>query len=48
VIAIVSNLWQDIVKFVNGMDMESWLVALVVVIAVGVLCMRGFGSRSGY
>lgn len=27
---------------------RQWLVAFVVVVVVGALCMRGFGSRSSY
>ena len=34
--------------WLNGLDRQSWLVLLVITTAFGLLCMRGFGSRSSY
>jgi len=39
---------REVIRFIEHMDMQEWLLALLGVIAVGFFCMRGFGSRSQY
>lgn len=36
--------WQ----WLNNCDRQTWLILLVITTAFGLLCMRGFGSRSSY
>lgn len=40
--------YHHILRFVEQMDTQEWAMAVVVVIIVGIVCMRGFGSRSNY
>jgi len=35
-------------RFIDRMDAQHWLLALLAVVVVGFFCMRGFGSRSDY
>jgi hypothetical protein len=44
----MGHFWRDIVHYVNRMGPNEWFVVLAVMIVVGVVCMRGFGSRSRY
>jgi len=39
---------RDVMRFIERMDAQDWLLALLAVVVVGVFCMRGFGSRSNY
>jgi len=33
---------------IDRMDMQDWVVVLFIMILVGWICMRGYGSRSNY
>jgi hypothetical protein len=44
----MGHFYREIVRYVDRMGLQEWLVVLAVVIIVGVICMRGFGSRSRY
>jgi hypothetical protein len=44
----MSHLYWDIVRCINRMGPQEWFWVLAAVIVVGVLCLRGFGSRSRY
>jgi hypothetical protein len=44
----MGHVYRDILRYVDRMGLQQWLVVLAVVIVVGVICMRGFGSRSKY
>ena len=35
-------------RAINHMDSQEWMVMSVVVIALGVIFLRGFGSRTSY
>ena len=37
-----------ITRNANNLDRQHWVLISVVVLGVGLLCLRGFGSRSGY
>ena len=39
---------REVMRFIEGMDAQDWLLALLAVVVVGLFCMRGFGSRSDY
>ena len=44
----MNGLWNDIMRTVNGLNSQEWGLILAAMIIVGFLCLRGFGSRSGY
>jgi hypothetical protein len=39
---------RDIMRWFDHLGTQGWLLVLAAVILVGVLCLRGFGSRSEY
>lgn len=40
--------YRQAMRFIEGMGIQEWLLVLFGVVIVGLLCMRGFGSRSDY
>jgi hypothetical protein len=40
--------YWTVMRFVEQMDIQEWLLALFGVVIVGLFCLRGFGSRSKY
>ena len=44
----MSQLSRDVIRFIEQMDAQDWLLALLAVVLIGLFCMRGFGSRSDY
>ena len=40
--------WQDFLLLIDRMGTQEWMLVLGGVIILGLFCMRGFGSRSGY
>ena len=44
----MSQYYREVMRFINHMDTQDWAAALVAVVIVGLICMRGFGSRSDY
>jgi hypothetical protein len=42
------ELYREVCQFINGMDAQHWLFALIGVVVIGLICLRGFGSRSSY
>ncbi len=44
----VLNSVDRTINSVEHFDTRDWLILLVIVVAVGLFCMRGFGSRSSY
>ena len=42
------NRLSDLMRYVERMDTHEWFVLLVAVLVVGLMCLRGFGSRSQY
>jgi hypothetical protein len=39
---------REILHLANRLDPQQWLLVLVVLIIIGLVCLRGFGSRSQY
>jgi hypothetical protein len=39
---------HDAWVWVAGLNLQEWLLLLGITSAAGFMCMRGFGSRSGY
>jgi hypothetical protein len=44
----MDHIVRDIMRLIDRMGPQEWLYALVAVVFVGILCLRGFGSRSSY
>ena len=44
----MNQLWREIMRHADHMGPREWLLVLAAMIVVAVVCMRGFGSRSGY
>jgi hypothetical protein len=42
------HFYQEAVRLITRMNTEEYMLVLVVSIAVGFFCLRGFGSRSHY
>jgi hypothetical protein len=48
---MVDKFWHyvDVVtRSAAHLDRTQWVILSVVVLGVGILCMRGFGSRNNY
>ena len=39
---------DQVTSYAGHLDRQHWLIVSVVVLAGGMLCMRGFGSRNNY
>ncbi len=44
----MDELWNTIERITDRMGIQEWTLALAGVIVVGLICLRGFGSRSNY
>lgn len=44
----MSHLYRDLLRLVERMGPQEWVVVMAVLIVVGLFCLRGFGSRSRY
>ncbi len=44
----VSPYWKTLLRSVDRMDTSDWMVVFVVVVALGAVCMRGFGKRTNF
>ncbi len=44
----MSHFWREIMHYVDRMGPSEWFLVLAAMIVVGVVCLRGFGSRSRY
>jgi hypothetical protein len=44
----MGHLLRDVLRHVEQMNAQEWVVFAAVGIIIGVLCMRGFGSRSSF
>ncbi|MBI2824791.1 MAG: hypothetical protein HYX69_08910 [Planctomycetia bacterium] len=45
---MLHHAYYVVMRHAQSMNMQQWFLALLVVVAIGLFCMRGFGSRSGY
>ena len=39
---------REVIRFLEQLDTQEWVLVLLGLVVVGFLCMRGFGSRSDY
>jgi hypothetical protein len=44
----LDHLWRTMLQYGDRLGPQGWLLVLAAMIAVAVVCMRGFGSRSEY
>jgi hypothetical protein len=44
----MGHIWREIARLINQMGMREWFWVLAAMILVGVVCLRGYGSRSKY
>ena len=44
----LSTVMRQISRLICNLDPAEWAVVAVVVVGIGVLCMRGYGSRDTY
>jgi len=44
----MSHVFREIMRYVDRMGPHEWFWVLAAMILVGVICLRGFGSRSKY
>jgi hypothetical protein len=44
----MSRIWTEIGRVINHMGMREWFWVLAAMILVGLICLRGYGSRSKY
>jgi hypothetical protein len=44
----MEHLWRAIVRYVDHMGPQEWLLVLAAMMVVAFFSMRGFGSRSKY
>lgn len=44
----MGNLVRDALRYVEQMDAQEWILFAIVGVIIGGLCMRGFGTRSGF
>ena len=42
------HLWREAMHFIDRMGTHEWALVMAAMIIVGIVCMRGFGSRSQY
>jgi hypothetical protein len=39
---------REVIRFLEQLNTQEWVLVLLGLVIVGFLCMRGFGSRSNY
>ena len=44
----MGQVWRQVMRHIEHMDSQEWMLVLFGVVIVGFICMRGFGSRSDY
>jgi hypothetical protein len=45
---MVYNWIREVMHYADRLNPQQWLLVLAVVIIIGLICLRGFGSRSQY
>jgi len=44
----MSQIYREFLRLFERLDTQQWLVVLVIAVVVGVICLRGMGSRSSF
>ena len=50
-VSMVDMVWDVLEKIachLTGLDRQHWILLSVIALVVGVVCLRGFGSRTNY
>ena len=42
------NAYKDSLSWALSLNKSEWMLVMIVVVAVGFICLRGFGSRKDY
>jgi hypothetical protein len=42
------TIFKTTIRFFNHMGPSGWMMTMLLVAAIGVLCLRGFGSRASH
>jgi hypothetical protein len=48
---MLDTVWRyldRLTSYTSQLDRQHWLILSVIVLGIGMLCMRGFGSRTNY
>ena len=46
--SFINQFLRSFARVVDSMEREHWVLASVAVVVVGLICMRGYGSRTNY
>lgn len=44
----IKAVYKSVNRWISHMDREEMMLGMIVIMIVGFLCMRGFGSRKSY
>lgn len=44
----INRILSSVFSFINSLGPQGWGLIAVVLVTVGVICMRGYGSRDNY
>jgi len=44
----MTQLYREFLRLFDRLDTQQWLVVLVIAVIVGMICLRGMGSRSSF
>ena len=44
----MSRVVHELARYLDHMSVQQWMLVLVAAIGLGMLCLRGFGSRANY
>ena len=44
----MQSFFREILRLIDRLGPTEWVLVLGVVIVIGLVCMKGFGSRSSY
>jgi hypothetical protein len=44
----MNHIFRQVMQLVDHMGMREWFWVMAAMIVVGLICLRGFGSRSKY
>ncbi len=40
--------YRTLMRHIERLDTQEWLMVFIIAVGIGALCMRGFGSRANY
>jgi hypothetical protein len=45
---LVLHFVEDVTRYAGRLDQQQWIVVSVLVLVMGLITLRGFGSRNSY